>query len=305
MDELMAKTTSLQKARQGKWALWVFVILPISFFGLFVIWPTIHLIYLSLQTWKGMGPMKYVGLKNYLEIFTDDKFWMAVQHNAFWAVATVCGTTIAGLFLALLLGRTKARGRWAFQILLFLPQMVSSVVVSIIWRWIYFPQNGPLNVLLGYLGLSGLQRSWLGESQTALPALFIAYSWIAYGFSMLVFLAAIDSVDQELFDAARIDGANWFGEIWYILLPVIRPAARTVFIMMGIWSFQVFDMVWLTTRGGPGYSTIVLALEIYKNTFVESRVGVGSALATILLLLVLILAIITRRGGSDELEASI
>lgn len=120
---------------------------------------------------------------------------------------------------------------------------------------------------------------------------------------MLVFLAAIDSVDQELFDAARIDGANWFGEIWYILLPVIRPAARTVFIMMGIWSFQIFDMVWLTTRGGPGYSTIVLALQIYRNTFVESRVGVGSALATILLVLVLILAIVTRHGSQEETGA--
>ncbi len=301
----MAKTTRLQKAREGKWAFWVFVVIPISIFALFVIWPTVHLIYLSLQSWKGMGAMKYVGLKNYAEIFTDEKFWIAVQHNAFWAVATVFGTTVAGLILALLLGRTKAWGRWVFQILLFLPQMVSSVVVSIIWRWIYFPQSGPLNVLLETLGLSSLQRNWLGDAKTALPALFIAYSWIAYGFSMLVFLAAIDSVDQELFDAARIDGANWFGEIWHILLPVIRPAVRTVFIMMGIWSFQVFDMVWLTTRGGPGYSTIVLALQIYRNTFVESRVGVGSALATILLVLVLILAIITRRGGNEEAENSI
>lgn len=247
-----------------------------------------------------MGAMTFVGVKNFIEVFNDKQFWVSFQHNGVWAIATVFGTTVAGLILALLLGRTKAWGRWIFQILLFLPQMVCSVVVSIIWRWIYFPNNGPLNALLDSLGLTSLQRNWLGDSPTALPALFIAYSWIAYGFSMLVFLAAIDSVDQELFDAARIDGANWFDEIRHILLPVIRPAARTVFIMMGIWSFQVFDMVWLTTRGGPGYATIVLALQIYKKTFVESQVGIGSALATILLFMVLIMAILTRRGGEEE-----
>lgn len=163
IDAIMAKPTRLQKAREGKWAFWVFVVLPISFFILFVVWPTAHLIYLSLQTWKGMGPMTFAGLKNYIEIFTDEKFYIAFQHNIFWAIATVFGTTIAGLFLALLLGRTKAWGRGVFQVLLFLPQMISSVVVSIIWRWIYFPENGPLNVLLGFLGLDTLQRNWLGK----------------------------------------------------------------------------------------------------------------------------------------------
>jgi ABC-type sugar transport system permease subunit len=148
--------------------------------------------------------------------------------------------------------------------------------------------------------LEQLQRNWLGESGTVLPALFLAYSWIAYGFSMLVFIAAIDGIDITLFDAAKIDGANWFAEVRYILLPVIRPASRTVFIMMGIWSFQVFDIVWLTTRGGPGYSSIVLALQIYRNTFVESRVGIGSALATILVIVVLFLAVITMRRGKEE-----
>ena len=294
----------LQPQREGRWSFWIFIFLPFSVFVAFVLWPTINLFYLSLNQWKGMGAKKFVGLENFIDIFTDDKFWIAIRHNFLWAIAVLFGTTLLGLILALLLTRTRAWGRGIFRVVLFLPQMVSSVVVAIIWRWIYYPQSGPLNVLLRMIGLESFQRNWLGESHTTLPALFIAYSWIAYGFSMLVFLAAIDSVDQELFDAAKIDGASWLGEIWYILMPVIRQAARTVFIMMGIWSFQVFDIIWLTTRGGPGYSSIVMALLIYRNTFVESRVGIGAAMATILSVVVLALALITMNREKEEAEQS-
>jgi len=290
----------LQRKREGSWAIWIFLILPAAVFFGFVLFPLGDLIYLSLHQWKGMGPITFVGFENFITIFKDDKFWIAVRHNLFWAVATLLGTTVIGLVLALLIARTKAWGRGIFQVILFLPQMVSSVVLAIIWRWIYYPGFGPLNLLLSNIHLEQLQRNWLGESGTVLPALFLAYSWIAYGFSMLVFIAAIDGIDITLFDAAKIDGANWFAEVRYILLPVIRPASRTVFIMMGIWSFQVFDIVWLTTRGGPGYSSIVLALQIYRNTFVESRVGIGSALATILVIVVLFLAVITMRRGKEE-----
>lgn len=294
------KLGTLQQVREGKWSIWIFVVLPTTFFCVFVLYPLGHLIYLSLHEWKGMGPSTFVGLKNFLYIFTYDKFWIALRHNFAWAIATLAGTTILGLIFALLISRTRAWGRGIFQIILFLPQMISSVVVAIIWRWIYFPVTGPLNILLQSLGLASLQHNWLGESQTTLPALFIAYSWIAYGFSMLVFVAAIDSVDISLFEAAKMDGANWFDEVRYILLPVIRPAMRTIFIMMGIWSFQVFDIVWLTTRGGPGYSSIVLAQLIYRNTFIESRVGIGSALATVLTIVVLILAFVTLKQDEGE-----
>jgi raffinose/stachyose/melibiose transport system permease protein len=292
----------LQQQREGWWAFWIFVFLPLSVFAIFVLWPTLHLYYLSFQQWKGMGVMKFVGFKNYIEIFTDtsDLFGTAIFHNFLWAIGTLAFTTGGGLILALLLTRTRAWGKDIFRVILFVPQMISSVVVAIIWRWIYYPETGPLNVLLKAIGLGSLQHVWLGENQTTLIALFIAYSWIAYGFSMLVFTSAIDCVDETLFDAAKIDGANWFAEIRYILMPVIKPAARTVLIMMGIWSFQVFDIVWLTTGGGPGYSSIVLSLLVYRNTFIDSRVGIGAAMATILSLVVLILAYITMSHEDEE-----
>jgi raffinose/stachyose/melibiose transport system permease protein len=292
---------ALSQARQERRAVWIFAAPPLLLYAVFVIWPIVYLVWLSLNEWAGLGPMTFVGLQNYARVLAEDLLWTAVQHNVFWAVATVAGTTTVGLALALLLARSPAWGRGLFQIIYFIPQMISSVVVAIMWRWIYYPTSGPLNVALKLVGLGALNRGWLGEADTALPALFVAYAWVAYGFAMLTFLTAIDSVDSALLESARMDGANWFQEIWHVLLPVIRPAARTVFIIMGIWSFQVFNLVWLTTRGGPGYSSVVLALLIYRNAFVESRVGISAAMAVLLSLIVLALGMIAlRRGEAGE-----
>ena len=294
------EAASLRAARQERRAVWIFVAPPLLVYAIFVVWPIIYLVWLSLFEWAGMGPMTFVGLQNYARVLADDLAWIAVQHNLFWAAATVLGTTTVGLALALLLARSRAWGKGFFQVVYFIPQMISSVVVAIMWRWIYYPSSGPLNALLEVVGLGMLKRGWLGEADTALPALFVAYTWVAYGFAMLTFLAAIDSVDPTLLEAARMDGANWLQEIWHVLLPVIRPAARTVFVIMGIWSFQVFNLVWLTTRGGPGYSSVVLALLIYRNTFVESRVGIGSAMAVLLSAIVLVLGVLALRRGETE-----
>jgi raffinose/stachyose/melibiose transport system permease protein len=295
-------TAHLSQARQEKWAVWVFIYPPLAVYLAMVIWPMLFLFYLSLNKWTGFGPKTFVGFSNYIQVLSDDKFWLAAQHNGLWAIATLIGTTTTGLVLAVLLARTRVWASGFFQVVYFLPQMISSVVVAVIWRWIYYPSIGPLNVALETVGLGALQRPWLGEANLVLPALFVAYSWVAYGFAMLIFLAAIDSVEVTLFEAARIDGANWFQEIWYILLPAIRPALRTVFIIMGIWSFQIFDLVWLTTRGGPGFASTVLALLVYRNTFVESKVGIGSAMAFILSTFILVLALFALRRGEQENE---
>ncbi|HZQ05920.1 MAG TPA: sugar ABC transporter permease [Anaerolineae bacterium] len=295
-----APLTRLARARQERFATWFFVGIPLAVYAVFVVLPIAYMVYLSLNDWDGLGAMTFTGLDNYVRVFRDERFWISIQHNVIWALATLFGTTMLGLLLALLLARTRAWGRGFFQIVYFLPQMISSVVIAIMWRWIYYPTDGPLNVALSSLGLGFLQHTWLGETQTVLPALFVAYTWVAYGFAMLTFLTAIDSVDPNLLDAAKIDGANWFKETWYVLLPAVRPALTTVFIIMGIWSFQVFNLVWLTTRGGPGYSSSVLALQIYRSTFVERNIGMGSALATILSLIILVLAFFTLRRTNDE-----
>lgn len=293
--------THLARARQERFAAWFFVGAPMLFYIVFVVLPIGYLILLSSVEWDGLGAMAFVGLDNYLRVFRDERFWLSIQHNVYWSIGTLVGTTTLGLLLALLLARTRAWARGFFQIVYFIPQMISSVVIAIMWRWIYYPTSGPLNVALDSISLGFLKHTWLGESATVLPALFIAYTWVAYGFAMLTFLTAIDSVDSNLLDAAKMDGANWFQETGYVLLPAVRPALTTVFVIMGIWSFQIFNLVWLTTRGGPGYSSSVLALQIYRSTFVEKNIGVGAALATILSLIILALAFVTLRRTNEEM----
>lgn len=288
-------------SRIDTWIKWVFILLPLCIYGLFVIIPIIQLVYTSFFSWDWVRPMQFVGLDNYRTLVNDDLFWLSLSHNLQWMLAALLIPTAIGLALAILLARTKVWGRSVFQAIYFLPQMIASVIVAITWRWIYYPVTGPLNVALTNLGLDGLARGWLGYSETAFPAIFIAYSWVTYGFAMLIFRAAIDGIDEDLFDAAKIDGANWFGEIRYILLPSIRPALATVLIVAAIWSFQVFDLIFLTTRGGPAHSSMVLAIRVYQETFTRFRVGLGAAYAVVLAAVVLIpIAVLILRRRTDS-----
>jgi ABC-type sugar transport system permease subunit len=284
--------SKLHRARYGNWSVWAFVIPPFGLLILFMLWPAIYLAGLSTFKWDGLGPIKFVGLDNYAYVFGDDRFWLSLQHNVVWSVAALIFTPIVGLALAVLLTRGRPVGQSVFQVVYFLPQMVSSAIIAVIWRWIYYPNHGPANTLLASIGLGSFQPQWLADSNLALPALFVAHVWVACGFSMLIFQAAIRSIDESLFEAARMDGANWYDEIQYILVPGIRQALVTVLIVTAIWSFQIFDLIYLTTNGGPGDATYVLAIDIYSNTFAYRRVGIGAALSMILLLIVMFLATI-------------
>ncbi len=298
------RISSLRKARYGSWMVWTFAVPPFGFLLLFVLWPTLYLAYLSLFKWDGLGAMQFIGLANYLRILNDDRFLLSLQHNAVWSIGALTIPPLLGLALAILLTRTRAPGRGIFQVIYFLPQMISSAIVAVIWRWIYYPNGGTANAILQAIGLGQSQPQWLADTNLALPAVFIAYCWVANGFSMLIFQAAIHSIDESLFEAARIDGANFWDELRFILLPSIRQALVTVLIVTAIWSFQIFDLIYLTTHGGPGDATYVLSIGIYDNMFASRRVGVGAAVAMVLLLIVMMLASImvmrTNRGKSHE-----
>jgi raffinose/stachyose/melibiose transport system permease protein len=234
--------------------------------------------------------MEFVFFKNYLNIFQDDRVWLALTNNLKWSVGALILPPLIGLALAILLARSRwIVGRDLFRLVYFLPQILAVAITAIIWRWIYATNGGPLNSLLGALGLPS-DTQWLANSKLALPAVFIAYVWTASGFSMLIFEAGIACIDESLFECARIDGANWFQEIIFILIPMIRQAIATVITVTAIWSFQIFDLIYLTTAGGPGDATQVLSLQIYNSTFRSREIGRSSAMSALLLLVVLILA---------------
>lgn len=247
----------------------------------FVLWPVVYLAYLSLQRWDGLGPSRFVGLANYGRALADERFWTSIGNNLWWSVASLIIPPAIGLALAILLSRTKFRGRGLFRVVFFVPQMIASVIVAVIWRWIY-ASSGPANTVLGFLGVD-TPPQWLADADLALLAIFIAYAWVTYGFSMLIFETAIRAIDESLFDAAKIDGASFRQEIWNVLIPGIRTAIVTVLIVSLIWSFQIFDLIYLTTKGGPGDATQVLSIGIYSNVFSARDVGLGAAMAMLLL----------------------
>lgn len=284
-----AETSALWRARYGSWAVWTFVIPPFGLLLLFVFWPMLYVAYLSLLKWDGLGPSRFVGLANYARIVADNRFGVALKHNAIWSAGALMFPTMIGLGLAILLTRTRVPARGFFQVIYFLPQMIASTIVAVIWRWIYYPNGGTANAILHALGLGAWQPEWLADSKLALLSVFIAYCWVANGFSMLIFMAAISSIDESLFEAAQIDGANWWHETRYILLPGIRQALATVLVVTAIWSFQIFDLIYLTTKGGPGDATYVLSIGIYNNTFAHRRVGIGAAWSMVLLMIILLL----------------
>jgi raffinose/stachyose/melibiose transport system permease protein len=273
-----------------KWRSWlqsipayIYLLPGFLIYAIFFLYPLGQLIYLSLTRWNGLGPKEFIGFKNYLELFTQDtRFWLSLQHNLLWMAASIFIPTLLGLLLAVFLVRSSLYGRVFFRTIFFLPQVLSSVAVAIVWRWIYNPSFGVVNTILKAIGLDFLAHSWLGDTATALPALFIAVTWIAYGFNMVIFIAALQSVDETYYDAAKVDGANSLQQFFHLTLPFIRGTLATVILISAIGAFEIFDLVFIITKGGPALSTMVLTLYMYDSAFRLAKYGYASAIAVML-----------------------
>lgn len=281
---------------------YLFIVPALIIYGVFFIVPALKLVEMSLYRWDGIRPRSYTGFGNYERLMGDEQFWTALQHNFTWMIAAVIVPVLVGLLLAILLSRSPMYGRVFFRTIFFMPQVFSSITVAIIWGWIYNPTFGALNTVLGGLGLEHLQHGWLGDKDFVLPALFIAWSWVQYGFTMVIFIAAIDNIDETYFDAARVDGANWWHQFRYILMPFIRGALTTVILVTAISSFQVFDMVFVLTRGGPGEASMLVPIYMLENAFSYRKVGYGAAVAIVLGVVILLLSVVFMffRGVTRE-----
>ncbi|MBA7509647.1 Diacetylchitobiose uptake system permease protein NgcF [subsurface metagenome] len=264
-------------------------------YTIFVFGPMLGAFYLSMFSWNGISPMTFIGVDNYRSLLIDERFWDAFTNNVIWMVFVTIIPTSIGLFLASLISRSINKGKTFFRVVLFLPQVLSSVVIAVIWRWIYHPDFGIVNIFLESIGLGFLARGWLGSSTWALPAMLVAFSWFHYGFCMVVFIAAIQGIDEPLYDAAKVDGASSLQEFRYITVPLIRYAITIVLIITVIVSFRIFDFAFLLTRGGPGYSSMVIALMMYNNAFRYGRVGYASAMAVFLAVFIFVITIILLR----------
>lgn len=284
---------------------YVYIAPAMAVYAAFFLWPAFRLIQLSLVKWDGLTQPKFVGLSNYQKLlFEDPLFWKAFWNNSLWMIAAVIIPVFFGLFLAILLVRSPLHGRVIFRTIYFMPQVISSVVVAIIWNWIYNPSFGALNTFLEFIGLSFLKRGWLGDLTLALPSVFIAWSWIDYGFTMVIFIAALQSIDEVYFDAAKVDGANHWQQLRHVLLPFIRGPLSTVVLITAIEAFQVFDLVYIMTSGGPANATMVLPILMLNSAFAFRKVGYGSAIAVALGVFIIIFSILFLkvRGVIGESE---
>jgi ABC-type sugar transport system permease subunit len=289
-----------QQRRRGSGAqpyLWVLPAMLV--FGVFTLLPLAVGLVLSFFAWDGSGAPRLVGLGNYVEATIDVKYWPALVHNVIYAVGTVAGKLLLGLGLALVLN-SGLRGRIVFRTLLFIPVVMSFVVIGILWTWIYSYSNGLLNTILDAVGLSMLKRDWLGDPKVALYAVMGVDLWKWFGFHVVLFLAGLQSINAELYEAARIDGANRWQLFRWITLPLLAPITVVNLVLATSGAFNVFDVVYVMTQGGPANASEVAMTYVYRVGFQFYQFGYASALSMIQLVLVAAISLILFMGLGRE-----
>jgi multiple sugar transport system permease protein/raffinose/stachyose/melibiose transport system permease protein len=229
-----------------------------------------------------------VGFANYAELVRDELFWRAVRNTIVWA----CASPLAEITIALLLAvalYSRIPGMRFFRIAWFTPVLMSYIVVGIIWVWIYNYDWGAANALLRALGLEGLAHAWLGDPKVALPALIFVTSWMWAGFNMVVLLAALHSLPGEVIEAAELDNCGWAGKLWFVIIPLIKPTILNLLVLSFIGKMKIFDLVWITTKGGPLWSTETVSTYLYKRAFEWTTFDLGypSTIATVWFAIVL------------------
>ncbi len=254
-------------------------------YAAFALVPFLWAAWISFFEWDGVSAGTWTGVSNYVDLFADSQlrasFGNALVLIVFYSVIPV---TIA-LILAGVMSRVRLRGEGVLRAMLFLPQIIAMVVIGTIWRWIYSP-GGPLNAILELLGLDRLARPWLGDFTFALPALGVVGTWFMLGLALVLLVAAVQRVPRDLYEAASVDGAGAMRQFYSITLPSIRNEVAVALILTTLGALRNFDLVYVTTQGGPGYSTAVPAFEVYNQAFRLGRVGAASAVGVVLALLI-------------------
>lgn len=270
-------------------------ILP-NFLGflIFTFIPVIVSILLSFMEWDTASPMKFVGLKNFIMLLKDETFKISFVNTIYYTVATVPLTMICSLALAVLLNEGIIFKKF-FRGAVFFPYITSLVAVAAVWNMLFLPTMGPINEFLKTIGVSN-PPGWLSSTRWAMPAIIITSVWRNMGYYMVLFLAGLQGIPKELYEAATVDGATPWQKFKDITWPMLTPTTFFVTIMLTISSFKVFDLVWIMTQGGPGRSTNVLVYDIYQEAFLNLKFGYSSAIAMVLFVLVLTITIIQFKG---------
>ncbi len=258
---------------------------------------------ISFTRWQGVGNPDWVGLDQYRKLVADTTFWVSFRNNLALIVAMAVIPTFAGLLLATALfdvvaKRFGERTTSALRASFYLPQVLPAVVAGVVWGWILHPEYGAANALLRFVGLGSWAQNWLGDEKTALLSVMGVLVWIQIGYPLVIFMAGLQRVDPELYEAAEIDGASWWQRLWSVTVPQIRPEIFVVLLTCTIAALKSFDKIFVLTRGGPGGATNVPAYFSFQNFFEKTNVGYGAAIATVLTLIIVGLTFLFLRAQS-------
>jgi raffinose/stachyose/melibiose transport system permease protein len=279
---------------------WLFVMPALVMYAVFVLLPLLLSIQYSFFRWNGIGPMTWVGLKNYRTVFEVPDL-LGTIYNAFRLVVFFSFIPVGlGLVVASVIHRV-ATGWFGTvaRTVLFLPQVIPLVAAGIIWGWL-LARPGLINQILRAVGLGEVTRAWLGDFDWALPAVGFIGTWVLLGFCTVLLLTAITKIDPAFYESARIDGASWFTEFFKITIPLLRQEIGVCLTVTVIAALAAFDIVYVSTAGGPGNSTSVPGIQIYILAFTEQRIGLASALAVMLMVLVVVVVIPIQRLSRES-----
>jgi len=284
VGRLMGARTRLE-AKEARWG---YIFLLPWLLGLIIFWigPILASAYFSVLEYDVLSPPEFIGLDNYVRAFTGDKlFWPSLWRTFYFSLVSVPAAVFGSLLLAILLNQ-GLKGTNIFRTVFFLPHLTPAVALAVLWIWLFHPSVGPINLMLGWVGIDG--PGWLRSREWALPAVIIISLWASLGGNtMLIFLAGLQGVPQELMEASEIDGAGTWSKFRNVTLPMISPTLLFNMILGVIGALKVFTLAFVATQGGPSYATWFYALHIYQQAFAYFRMGYGAALAWIFVLVLL------------------
>ncbi|MEV6848796.1 sugar ABC transporter permease [Actinoplanes sp. NPDC051411] len=289
-------TTHVARRRRGRLALrntavgWTFLLPNFVGFAVLTLVPVLLLFYYAFTSWDVFGGAEWTGLANFRQLAHDASFWKAVTNTVYYTVLHIPLTLAASLGLALLLNR-RLRGVAFFRTVAFFPYITSIVALAQVWNMLFSPTYGPINEVLRAIGIAH-PPGWTTSAGWSMPAVIIVGTWREMGYYMLLFLAGLQTIPAQLYEAATVDGANAWQKLRSVTLPGLRPTTFLVTVLLTIGSFKVFDLILVMTNGGPGQSTLVLSQYIFQKGFGENQFGYASAVSVVLFALCFLITVV-------------
>lgn len=290
------RTRSLGPPGEPRRIGYLFVLPAFLVYAVFALYPLLKAVYLSLFHWDGLTVGTWAGLSNYQEVLTDERLRASFGHALVLMLFFAVVPLFVGLVLAAILHRATVRGLGFFRTVVFLPQVVAMVVIAVAWRRIYAP-DGTINSVLTSIGLESWTRGWLGEYAFALPAVGLIGTWFESGLVTVLLLAGMGRIPRDLFEAARLDGAGAVREFFAVTLPSVRGEIAVALTLTVIAALKTFDLIYMTTSGGPGHTTTVPSYEVYRQAFELGQVGLACTIGVVLTVVIFAISFVITRVG--------